>query len=328
MLYLLNQPQTNLMNKCFENYISLEGLSPEISPRSDLYINDLPGVTLDMFEALRKGDHEDTNEFWTKLYKRGVDNFIYKIADKLDATFNVEKVIDSQRSGIFIRPFEINNSSELESGVKLDLVHTKYSQTEISSIVINSFVAVQGVELRIVDDETEVELWSTTVDLEEGVNTIDVFENIDSNKIRIIYDPSAVMSYQTKAYSNDSSRYVVGSCTTCSDSGSTSITQLNGGGIIVEFTTKCSVEKFICSQLSRLKLALWYWLGVELMTESFLSTNTNCFTIDRELAEKNIGFFENEFNEKADTALKNLKIKDDLVCFDCKGTVTKAILLP
>jgi hypothetical protein len=315
------------MNNCFENYISLEGLSPEISPRSTLYINDLPGVTLDMFEALMKGDHEDTLEFWTKLYKRGVENFIDKVSNKLDGSFNVAKVIDSQKTGVFIKPFELNNYETSESGVKLDLVHTKYSQTEISTISIYSVEAVPEVEILIIDDETEEELWSETIDLTEGVNIIDVFENFDRNKLRIVYDPTLVASYRTKAYSNDSSSYYSSSCVSCNN-GSTSITQLNGGGLIVEFTTKCSVEKFICSQLSRFKLAFWNWLGVELMTEALMSKNTNCFTIDVEEAKRNMSFFESEFNEKIDSVIKNLKIKDDHVCFECKGAITRKISLP
>lgn len=318
------------MNKCFENYIALEGLSPEISPRSGLYVNDLPGVTIGMFSGLMSEDHSDIEEYWEKLYKRSVNNFIDEVSSRLDQEFNVEKVIDSQRTGVFDKPFVLNDSSEEEAGVKLELIKTKYSTTEIQAIDIYSVGSPdpENVLLRIIDDETGKILWSKTVDLEEGLNTIDVFETFDSKKVKVVYNPSEVASYTTNRYKDDNYSYAhVKNCNPC-DWSDTKITQYNGGGLIVEFTTKCSIEAFICSQISRFKNALWYFIGVELMTDSLLSRNVNCFTIDSADAQKQLGLYEIEVNKKLDNAIKRLRIKDDLICFDCRGTVSKVTVLP
>lgn len=318
------------MNNCFENYITLEGLSPEINPRSGLYVNDLPGVTLAMFSGLMNEDHSDTQEYWDKLYKRSVVNFIDEVSSRMYQEFYVEKVIDSQRSGVFNKPFALNDSSEEQAGVQLELIKTKYSTTEIQAIDIYSVGSPdpEDVLLQIIDDETEKLLWSKVVNLEEGLNTIDVFESFESKKLRVVYNPSDVASYTTNRYKDDNHTYTsVKSCDPCVTS-DTKITQYNGGGLIVEFTTKCSIEAFICSQISRFKLALWYYIGVELMTDSILSKNVNCFTIDREDAERQLGLYETEVNKKLDNAIKRLRIKDDLVCFDCKGTVSKVTVLP
>jgi hypothetical protein len=315
------------MNKCFENYITLEGLSPEINPRSGLYVNDLPGVTLAMFSGLMSEDHSDTQEYWDKLYKRSVNNFIDEVGSRMDQEFYIEKVIDSQRSGVFNKPFALNDSSEEQAGVKLDLIKTKYSTTEIQAIDIYSVGSPdpEDVVLQIIDDETDKVLWSTVTDLEEGLNTIDVFETFESKKIRVVYNLSEVASYTTNR--NNQSYSSTKSCDPCVTS-DTKITQYNGGGLIVEFTTKCSIEAFICSQITRFKLSLWYFIGIELMTDAILSKNTNCFTIDREEAERQLGFYETEVNKKLDNAIKKLRIKDDLVCFDCKGTISKVTVLP
>lgn len=316
--------QSNIVNNCFENYITLEGLSPEISPRSGLYINDLPGVTKAMFTGLMSEDLSEVEEYWTRLYKRSVENFIDEVASRMDQEFNVEKVIDSQKTGNFDKPFALNDSPELESGVKIEVVKTRYSVTEILVIDIYSVGSPDpsDVILKIIDDESDKVLWSKSVDLEEGLNTIDVFECFDSKKLRIVYNPSEVASYTTNQNRNSSCYQ------SCATDAASKITQYNGGGLIAEFVTKCSISAFICSQISRFKLALWYYIGVELMTDAVLSRNVNCFTIDREEAKNQMGLYEEEVNKKLDNALKRLRIKDDLVCFDCRGTVSKATLLP
>lgn len=315
------------MNSCFENYITLEGLSPEINTRSGLYVNRLPGITLGMFSALTSEDRESTNEFWDILYDRGVNGFINEVSSRLNIGFNVEKVIDSTTSGTFNKPFELNNSLEDQAGVSIEVGLSKYSVLEIQTIKIYSIGSPSDVEAAflIVDTETDEILWDTLVVLESGLNTIDVFQEFESEKIKVIYSPISVASYTTENKSNY--YYKPLNCNPCAYD-SLKVEQLNGGGLIVEFNVKCSIEKFICSRLSQFKIPFWYWLGVELMTEALMSRETNCFTIDREEANKNLGFYEQEFASKIDPVLKNLKVKDDSICFECNGIVTKQYLLP
>jgi hypothetical protein len=314
------------MNNCFLNYIVLEGLSPTIVPRSGLYINDLPGITIDMFEGLVKSDQIDVQDFWNRLYKRGKENFIIEITKRLNDTFYVEKIIESQITGSFDIDHTVNDSTENEAGVVIDFFKTKYSSTEIQTIKIYSNSSI-STQILIKDYNTNQVLATLNADLEDGENEIDVFQTFQNKKIKIVYDPLTVDSYITTAYKEG---WYIGksNCNDCDGFGSASITQLNGGGIIVEYVTKCSVEAFICSRLSIFKQAFWYWLGVELMKDRMTSENTNCFTIDREKAKELLGFYEDEFSSSIDPLLKDLKVKDDYICFNCKGLVTKKTSLP
>jgi hypothetical protein len=316
------------MNNCFENYITLEGLSPSVVSRSGLYINDLPGVTLDMFEGLVKSDQSDVLDFWNRLYKRGKANFIIEVTKRINNSFYLEKVIESQISGSFNENHEINDTVEIEAGVRIEFLKSKYSTTEIQTLVIYSAAPVTTT-LVIQDAVTSEELLSKEVELEDGENTIDIFKSFANKKIKILYNPAEVASYKTGTYKDDINWFQsTKSCSDCSGYGSASISQINGGGLIVEYVTKCSVERFICSRLDTFKQPFWYWLGVELMKDRVTSENTNCFTIDREKAKELLGFYETEFMNIIDPLLKDLKVKDDSICFDCKGVVTKLTSLP
>ncbi len=316
------------MNICFEDYITLEGVSPEINPKSGLYVNRLPGVTLSMFSALTSEDQDDFLQFWEILYDRAVNNFTNEVGNRLNDKFYVEKVLDSRISGSFIKPFDLNNTEEVEAGVLIKVIKSKYSITEVQTLKIYSLGSPnpKDVTFSIIDNETEEVLYTKVVDLEEGLNTIDIYGEFDSKELRISYNPLEVASYSTTYYRDDLNYLVNRDCNNCY-SGS-NIEQVNGGGLIVEFNTKCSIEKFICSRLSQFKIPFWYYLGVELMTDALMSRNTNCFTIDSDEARKNLGFYELEFNKRIDPILNNLKIKDDSMCFDCKARVTKHLILP
>ena len=103
--------------------------------------------------------------------------------------------------------------------------------------------------------------------------------------------------------------------------------EINNGGLIIDYETKCDVQQFICTRLNTFKNALWYAIGMELMLERLTSENTNMFTID---AEKATGLIEEVYQPKFDQALKNTKIKvlDDPNCFICRSPVRAVPLMP
>lgn len=308
------------MKSCFENYIALEQLSPEVIPKSGLYINRLPGISVDMFSALADSDVVDGAEFWSNLYDRAVSNFVNSLSGMLSKQFEIEKVLESKPSGLFVKPFEANLTDQDDAGVSLDFIHTKYSTTEIKSIKYYSLTESSPSTsiLLIIDAESEELLDFIEIDALPGLNKVDVNKSYDANKIRIVYDPFVITSYITADYKYDNH----GTCN------SSRITQHNGGGLVIEYITKCDIEKFICSRLSIFKNAFWYWLGVELMTERMLSENTNCFTIDREKAKDLLSFYENEYLKQITPIIENLNVKDDMACFNCKNVYSKKIILP
>lgn len=307
------------MKNCFDNLITLGNISPEITPRSGLFVTDLPGISLNQFEALVKDGQTGVDEFWDKLYKRAKTTFLSQITARLNDSFHVEKVISSELSGVFV-PERTINDSESKAGVSIEFLKSKYSVIEIQTIQIWSVGAVEGAIIEIIDNDTEVTIKTIEADLNDGFNIIDVFEQFENENIRVVYDPTQVQSIETTNFKHIKK----GCCTLCTRG----VEQINGGGLQVEFSTLCSLELFVCSRIGQFKTAFWYWIGVELMKERLTSELTNCFTIDLEEAKRLLDIYDGEFQSALDPILKNMKIKDDHVCFDCKGSVTKKVLLP
>lgn len=306
------------MKSCFDDYITLGEISPSVTPRSGLHVTDLPGISINQFEALVNGE-ADVEEFWNNLYKRAKTTFLTEILTKLNNTFNVENIINASYSGVF-DPARIINEVEGEAGVTIEFIKSKYSVVEIQTIKIWSVTDVENAIIEIIDAESDAILKTIETNLTGGeFNSIDVFEQYTSESIKVIYDPTQVQSIETT-----NSKPRKGCCTSCTRN----VEQINGGGLVVEYLTACSLELFVCSRISMFKMPFWWWLGVELMKERAVSENTNCFTIDIKEAERLLDIYETEFNKSIDPLMKNLKVKDDHVCFDCKGTIAKKTILP
>lgn len=306
------------MQSCFENYITLGDIEPEVIPRSGLFVTDLPGISLNQFEALVKDGQADVNEFWSKLYKRGKETFFNEVTRRLNNSFNVEKIISSEMSGTFDKARTINDVIG-EAGVNIEFVKSKYSLVEIQKVIIYSVGDITDAIIEIIDNESEAILKTIQINLVDGFNNIDVFEQFENENIRVIYDPTQVQSIETTDYVKKK----IG-CYSCSKG----VEQINGGGLVVSYTTICSIEAFICSRIGLFKTAFWYWLGVELMKERMTSELTNCFTIDIEEANRLYDLYKTEFDNALTPVLQNLKIKDDHICFDCKGSVTVKRSIP
>lgn len=304
------------MNQCFHNFIGLKVNSPEVISKSGLYINDLPGIETEQIASLTKSEQVDFNETWNSIYSRSVANFLTDISNELEERFHFEKTLDSQIVGSF--GGVLNKATEL-AGIELHLINSRYSKTSIQTITIWSEEDLQEIDLYFYNKVDGVLLYTSTVDLTVGYNTLYINKEFDSKSLFIAYNPAIVSSYETNLYYSDSyydwnftKGYLV----------------INGGGLIVEYNTYCSIDKFVCSRINQFARALLNKIGVELMIERATSDRVNCFTIDSEKAQRLMGSYEQDYNNELKKALSNIKITDDSYCFKCKAPVQRITYLP
>jgi hypothetical protein len=313
---------------CWSNYITPSNTTPS---RSGLYANGLPGVTLNLLDELTKDEQADFEEFWAYIYNLAQINFTNDIQTKLSDKFHLDLKLVSRETS----KFNSENTNSGLAGVTLEYNLPKYARVQVLTIGVDAIVEYASPEFRytIYEDDADGRVLQTgTATLEEGRNTIDIYADFEADKIFIAYDAS---EYRLKSTENKYYADCIGfdklSCTfPCAYGGyNASVTQVNGGGLNVKFVVYCSIDKFICENINLFKTALFWRIGVELMMERILSDRFNRFTtLTGEREDKLLAFYTAEYDKHADNSVKNLKIQEDNICFECKSTVSTRQLLP
>lgn len=308
-----------------EGYITPSKDTPS---RSGLYANGLPGVTLQLFDDLTKDEQEDWEEFWNDIYQRAIINFINDIQAKLSDKFLVDLKLVSRETSKF--ETELNTSGEI-SGVKIHYRLPRYGKTQIISLEVYSYGDQPGFEISFYNkDEFGKLLKTETVDLVDGVNTINIDTYFSVDEIFISYDSSIFDLYQTSnKYYDDYLIYDTLNCSFPCYSGSGSVTQVNGGGFNVVFNSVCSIDKVIEQNINIFKDALWYKIGQELVFERIHSDRFNRWTtLTEERAKKLADDYDYWVELKENNSVKSLRMKEDPICFTCKSIVSQTYQLP
>lgn len=313
---------------CWSNYITPSNDTPS---KSGLYANGLPGVTLNLLDELTKDEQADFEEFWDYIYALAKVNFINDIQTRLSDKFHIDLKLVSRETSKFLTE---NTNSGL-AGVTLEYSLPKYAKLQVLSIGVDSIIDYESPEFTYTiyeDDANGRVLYTATEALTDGRNTIDVYQDFESDKIFISYDADdyRLKGTENKYYAN-CSYFDKLTCTfPCYTDGYTaSVTQVNGGGLNVKFVIYCSIEKFICENINIFKNAFWYRIGVDLMRERLLSDRFNRFTtLTTARAEQLLELYNTEYLKLADNSVKNLRVQEDDICFECKSTVSATSLLP
>lgn len=304
------------MRACFTNFVTIRGTTS----KSGLYINDLPGIPIDLINKLRTKDSSSLSEFWSRFYERSVYTFLGEISNYISKKFYANEVVESRVSGEFTS--DTNSTGETYAGVLLDLPESRYVENQILTLKFNvvSIGSPNTASIYIFDNEGGTLLQTEEVtDIATGINTVNFYNVFDQDKLYIAYKPSEMTVKQTKSYD----RYYDDQDTL------TSINQINNGGVIVEINNFCSLEKLVCSRLYALRYAFWFHLGVELMKERVLTNEINKYThLTIEKAEQLGAVWEQDFKKKVEAAFKHVKLNDDKLCTECRGVVSIRKSLP
>lgn len=303
------------MKACFNNFITIRGTTS----KSGLYINDLIGIPKDLFAKLRTSDQASITEFWNRFYERSVYNFVNRVSQEMSKEFYNYKVVESRTTGEF--KDDNNTSTESLSGVEIYFNESKY----LDHHILRFKIYVDSVASPIPSIYVYSKIGGTLLDtftpdsISEGENEFQYYGVYDTEKLYVAYDPSTITLKETKAADEfHDAQYPI-----------SSIKQVNGGGIIVDYNSMCSAEKFVCSRLFAFRFALWNFLGEELMKERIITHNINEYTVlTPERAEQLAGYYNKQTEESLMAVLKHHRVNDDKLCFDCRGAVSQKVILP
>lgn len=312
---------------CFDSYITTDETIPS---NSGLYFNDLSGCTLSILDDLVKEDQADVQACFDYLYRKAQVNLKIDLQRKLAGRFHIDKKLLTKETSKFLNTY---NSGSALAGVKISLSLAKYARVRTVQISVKSLGAVNSPQAQIFvyREDANGELLDTIdVDLVDGVNIINVFNDYEEEDLFFAYSPSHLTLAKTENRNYPSDTVCGEICEfNCLGDELGSYQQVNGGGINVKFIVECSMDKFLCDNLPIFQYALFYRIGVDTMKERIVTQKTNVSTVlTAERAAEIMKVHNDDYMEALNAAYESIKITEDPICFVCKRSVASMINLP
>jgi hypothetical protein len=293
----------------FDNYIGIKGLSTTPS-RSGLYVNQLSGIEVKTLKKLAKSEVPSVLEWYDDLYAMSVNGLINDIQIRLNEDFYAEKILGSVTTG----QLKVTNEQASLGGVLIDTYVSKYSEIEIENITlfVDTLPSPAIINIDVYDGVSGQLIDTITENISLGLNTFSYYGRKYENQSLLFNHDAVLRATEDSDFMNGLSYNIV-----------------SGGGLIVTANKKCSVRKFLEKRLSLFAQALLYRIGQDLMLEAITSQNSNCLTgTDIDTNTKLMNFYKDEKERILDGVLKHQHIKDDAMCFRCRGKVMAKVNLP
>ena len=316
------------MIDCLTSYVGLKRVAN--SPTSDLYINDLHGITTAQFETTREIDENDgILESWNTLEGRAIRSFETDLKFNLKKYFKNHQTISTGLTG-FVDDNELaNHGSGKYAGWLFDLL--SYAQSlkiEINDIRV-TLKSAQDFNVKIFDANTGEQLFTKAVTGAVGLNVVKILKSYaiyNHNKIFVAYDTVIPI----RIFNDPSVPGVIsqGSITTTSTvlAGNIGASEV---GMAVGYNIKCSIEEFVCSRLELFTEPYLRKLGIEFLKASKYSNDFSRYNLlDTEQSNELIEDYKAEYKDLLDSTFQDLQVPDDGICFICNKAISKRVLIP
>lgn len=316
------------MIECLVGHVGLKRVVD--SPTSDVFINDLNGITTNQFENTREIDENDgILESWNTLEGRAIRSLETDIKFNLKKYFKNHQTIDTGITG-FIDDNELaDHGSGKYAGWLFDV--SSFAQAlkiEINDIRV-TLASAQDFNVKIFDANTGEELFTKAVTGSAGLNIVKILKSYaiyNHNKIFVVYDTVIPIRIF-----NDPS--VPGVISQGSLSTATTVLAKNIGasevGMAVGYNVKCSIEEFVCSRLELFLEPYLRKLGIEFLKASRDSDDFSRYNLlDTEQSKELIDEFTQEYKDLLDSTFEDLQVPDDGICFICNKAISKRVLIP
>jgi hypothetical protein len=341
---------------CLTDYIGLVGCS-DSEPESGLYINDLPGVTLESIAKIGNAEQETYLGTWNEIQKRGRKKFATRISAKLLERYKIRSITESVNLLRYIDT--VNNQTALGlnwRGFTIELA-PKSTQHFVSSAFQRIFIKelslyfkqVSGspVALKVFDlDSGEVLGTYEITDPVIGWNTVSVNTSFNHYRLFAAFDATLVASVWQEISEFSINSFCDCVCSIYGDCdarirGAKSATldatltdddltfDQNTYGLTGIFTIGCSYENLVCNNRQVFDTSLWYLMGVELMLERLYSDRLNRYTtVDLKTASELKDYFQAEFDKEMEIAVGGINLDSADCCIECNAPIMVVESIP
>ena len=317
---------------CLKDYIGIKsgGSTP---PLSGIYINQLPGFTLDKISKIKETENDISSLFdeiqsraWLRLEKD------FRIA--LRNRYKLKAVKSIAETTQTFDGSQIATSAKYK-GIVVDLGlynhHSSFLSLQVDKISVTLAATVPRLEVKLFDGNGSLVDTLTKANAVAGKNVIQVAKCYPIKKMFVAIDTTSI-NLQAATIP----KYILDNCFewfwqlsgTCAPSIYGAVADLNspghltksnyGYGVEVSFSMTCGYDNIICANKPEFTDVWLYLLGSEFMLECMYSTKMNRFTtIDRPSAEELNSYYGNKYEEALAEVIKGLEVKEDDCCIEC-----------
>ena len=302
---------------CLKNHIGVQGCTTT-TPNSGIFINQLPGIELEMIDKLADEQQVDFNGVYDDIQERAVRRLKTDVNAEFKKRYklkNITQSVDLER--------EIDTTSTTAAGafyrgftLELDRTDDNFAFSNLETINIQTlslyFTSLNSTTIRIFDIVTGTELFSLAVaaPASTGWTVIEINQTFSERRLFVTYDATnlAGVNFDVTNLRNGINRSQGGCTVVCySCGGGNRNAELRAGQAVIADTIVesditfaddlfglsgiwsviCSFDSLVCNNKEAFTTSLWYLLGIEMMNERLYSARLNEFTsFDRNKAKE------------------------------------------
>lgn len=271
---------------CLDNLIGVKnpcnpGATP---PESGLYINDLPGITLNGAGDIRNTEQESAYNFLESLVSRSMTLMQSELADILRGSMKWLPITEANEVGRWDAE-EYIASENVNKGVEICIRNSALSEIRVHRLRLLTNTTINGKQISIKSNGV---VTNYSVDLVAGeVATLD---------INATFEDSIWVYWNTSDIAPNDSDYDRSTCKNCGERRAKALylknaivrgktdgdTQTNKSyGISVDFSVECSELRALCKLKNKLGQIALYRAGIEFMKEWIASDRLNTVALLR-----------------------------------------------
>jgi hypothetical protein len=329
--------------ECFDNLVSVRDICPEITPKSEVYLDDI-GVSKTDLEAFITSQYENIQDYFDSRFQFAVKSVTAEIYNHFNKKYLAGSLVSAHRLGYY----DGNLTTVLGANYRGINMHFSQDHSFFNFTIseINLFLNYTGdVDVVIYDLDQNKLLHTITVPCVSGkISTYYIHKKFTSamkpTNIFIGYNSTGITAIKTPIKANLCCGNIHCSNNFMQSKGveisgafvKGNITNLtHTAGISLVYDVSCDHENWICAHARSLSMPLAYKCA-EIVTGDALNNSsgeraTNHHTINVELLKDRNSFFARKYSEFMTNILSNMKLPNNR-CFSCNTPSRHVIALP
>jgi hypothetical protein len=332
------------MLTCLIDYIGIKG-SNRTAPISGLYVNSLPGVTIDAISKMASSDNSGYLEAWDDVQQRAISKLALDTNTILSKRYRLRRIARSLDLGSNVDTAHTVEAAEEYRGFTIEQVfknaaNLTFSNHQVLSVqslsIYLNYVPQGNVIIYLYDLSTGLLVDSFQItNPQVGTNTVVVEKLYTTRRLFVCYDSTNIdsvtqyinpqadilfMGWLDMLYGkNLSDGFVRGAK---ANNVQTPAYGVNSFGLSAVFSFICEYDGMICANKRQFAKPLWYLLGAELMVDRIFADNINRYTTtDREKAKELHTYFMELYESELKDLLNSTNIDTADKCIECNSQI-------